>query len=76
MNPKKFQIIFLFVLLTLSLIACQTISGIGQRIKNTQATAASVVTEVQSFATEGSKLVGTVQSFANENPSIENIEQE
>lgn len=72
MNPKKFQIIFLFVLLTLSLIACQTISGIGQRIKNTQATAASVVTEVQSFATEGSKLVGTVQSFATENPSIAN----
>lgn len=70
MNPKKFRIISLFILLTLSAIACQTISGIGQSINDTKATAASVVTDVQSFATEGSKLVGTVQAYATENPGI------
>ncbi len=70
MNPKKFRLISLFILFALTAIACQTFSGIGQSIKNTQATAASVVTDVQSFATEGSKLVDTAQAYVTENPGI------
>lgn len=82
MNQKSFRIA-LFALLLLSSLACQAISGIGEKIGGVQSTVQSaatqamgiatqaigLATEVGSIATQAAPLLETAQAVATEKPS-------
>lgn len=59
-KKKMFQWIWLFSILAIAGLSCNTINQIGR----TSATAQAVITQVKGIATQGESLVNTAQAFA------------
>lgn len=60
----------LFILLFASMLACQTISGIPNKVREVKETVGVVATIAKELSTQGAPLVETVQAIATDSPDL------